>query len=189
MRTLAVVALLLAPSLNTGVAGQSGPEPGDRLRIRTLEGVVRTGTVEGASAQEVRLTHAYGTWSIPQSDIDTMERSLGQQRRFARNFFLTVGIASGAIGTISALSWSPCYSTEFLGCLLHPESRTDAFAWGAFGGLLLGIPIGTVIGLVDKSERWEALSSGTGSGVALAVRPSVHGLLLTASIPFGGAAR
>jgi hypothetical protein len=127
---------------------------------------------------------------VPFDGIENIERSLGERRRFARNLAITTGVGAGAGGLISAISWSPCRETGFLACMLHPESRGDAFAWGFVGGAMLGLPVGIIIGLAEKSERWELVPRPSFGPVALGlVTGGGRGVGVLASIPFGGYSR
>jgi hypothetical protein len=188
--SIATALLLLTTALPAASAGQSSLDAGDRVRVRALDGTLRVGIVDSASANGFRLTTTSGaTYAMAQSEVATLERSLGEHRRFARNLFLTVGIAGASGGLISAAAWQPCRETGFLACFMHPDSRTDAFGWGLAGGALLGIPIGVLVGLLERSERWEPLPVPAPANVAFTLRRSSRGLELVGSLPLGGRGR
>jgi hypothetical protein len=80
------------------------------------------------------------------------------------------------------MSYSPCTSTEFLGCLFEPESRTQSAAEGAVLLGAAGLIVGGLQGLIPR-DRWQRVqvdggavrlnlralpSSRTGIGLALA---------------------
>ncbi|MGE0159151.1 MAG: hypothetical protein AB7T31_07025 [Gemmatimonadales bacterium] len=148
---IALLAFVLLPS---GAAhAQAWPDVGERVRVRHVDGRTFTGSVESASDDALRLAGPDGAYAIGRSDIAGLERSLGVHRRFGRGFAVTVGIAAGAGGIVSAATWSPCEGW----CIVHPETRTDAFAWGVVGGAVIGLPIGVLVGLASGSERWEPI--------------------------------
>jgi hypothetical protein len=187
-KLLRVTALAMAIGLSTPVSGvaQGGPAVGERVRVHRADGRVVIGTVERVSSEEV----VVGDSALSVDGIESIERSLGERRRFARNLAITTGVAAGAGGLISAISWSPCRETGFLACLLHPESRSDAFAWGFVGGGILGLPLGIIIGLAEKDERWEPIARPAVGRVSLGlVTGGGRGVGVRASIPFGGHSR
>jgi hypothetical protein len=179
----ALAMTLLTPALGSA---QTVPTVGDRIRVRQTDGRVTVGTVDRISADELVL----GGSALSMDGIESIERSLGERRRFARNLAITTGVAAGAGGLISAMSWSPCRETGFLACMLHPESRGDAFAWGFVGGGILGLPLGIIIGLAEKDERWEPIAKTAVGRVSLGlVTGGGRGVGVRASIPFGGHSR
>jgi len=118
----------------------------------------------------------------PLTDIARLEVSSGRYRPVLRG--LAVGTGVGVIlgGAGGALTYSPCESTEFLGCLLAPESRTQSAAMGAVVLGALGLVVGGLQGLIPR-DRWQRVQvdgnavrfnmralprSGTGIGLALA---------------------
>jgi hypothetical protein len=182
MRKVLVAAV--AMSLTTPTLGftQARASVGDRVRVQQSDGRVVVGTAERISPDEIVL----GGSTLSFDGIESIERSLGERRRFGRNLAITTGVAAGAGGLISAISWSPCRETGFLACMLHPESRSDAFAWGFVGGGILGLPLGIIIGLADKSERWEPVTRPSLGPVALRlVTGGGRGVGVRASIPLG----
>ena len=169
-------------------SAQPVPSAGERVRIHQLNGTVVTGTVQAVSPQAVRLLGTAGgaEWLIAQDQIRQIERSLGVHRHFARNFGITVVVFAVGFGKVSALSWSPCTSTEFLGCLLSTRSRKAAFQEGLFFGTIIGVPIGLIVGKTAKHERWERLSLSEQGQAAFSIRPILgRELGLSASFAFG----
>jgi hypothetical protein len=186
MKKLFVTVLAMALVTPSFGFAQAAPTVGDRIRVQQPGGRVTVGTVERISENEI----VVGGSALPRDGIESIERSLGERRRFARNLAITTGVAAGAGGLISAISWSPCRETGFLACMLHPESRGDAFAWGVVGGGILGIPLGIIIGLAEKDERWEPIARPAVGRVALGLATGGgRGVGVRASIPFGGYSR
>jgi hypothetical protein len=188
MKASAAVALLALAVLPALTAGQSVPSVGNRVRVQRTDGVAVVGMVSAITPEEIRLIGDGGdALAVPTGQIESLERSLGVRRSFAKNLFVTMGVSAGALGLISAAAWTPCTDTGFLACMMHPESRGDAFGWGFMGGAVIGLPIGVIIGLASKGERWDPLQPPTVGSVALSVvaRPG-SGLALRGSIPVGG---
>ena len=169
-------------------SAQPTPSEGERVRIHQVNGTVVTGTVQAVSPQAVRLLGTTGgaEWEIAQDQIRQIERSLGLHRKFWRNFGITVAVSAVGFGALAAVSWSPCTPTEFFGCGMHESSRGEAFQVGLVGGAIIGVPIGLIVGLAVKKERWEPLSlSGQGQD-RFSIRPILgRELGLSASFAFG----
>jgi tetrahydromethanopterin S-methyltransferase subunit D len=72
-----------------------------------------------------------------------------------------VGASLGAIG--GALFYAPCQSTEFSGCLLAPNSRSESAQVNGLIYGLLGLIGGGVVGLVPR-DRWQRVTPD-GNGV------------------------
>ena len=189
MRT--VIGCLVAGSLVLPASGlaQRVPDPGELVRITQTDGTVLTGFFARSSTEHLVLLGAWREqeYVIPRTDIDTIERSLGRHRQFGKNFGITLAVASLSIGAISAFTWSPCRDTGFLACLFHPTSRGEAFTWGFVGGAALGLPIGLVVGLAVRQERWARVSvPGLGESV-LSIKPVLGPRTgFSASISLGG---
>jgi len=189
MKISSATILLLALTLPSEIVAQVPLAAGDEIRVKDRRGLEHEGVFVSSTPDEIRLMTRSGAYAVPEAEIATVERSLGQRRRFGRNFALTVGLAAGAGAVLGAATWQPCNDTGFMACFLHPESRTDAFAWGLAGGGLLGVPIGIIVGLAVKSERWESIPMPASQGLALSLRRSSRGLDFVASIPVGGGGR
>lgn len=185
MKISSATILLLALTVPCELRAQVPLAAGDEVRIRDRRGLEHEGVIVTSTPDEIRMTTRAGDHVVPHEQIATLERSVGQQRRFGRNFLLTVGVMAGVGAVMSATTWEPC--TGF--CILHPESRTEAFTWGLAGGALLGAPIGLIVGLAVKSERWESIPMPASPGLALSLRRSSRGLDFVASIPVGGGGR
>lgn len=167
--TILITACPILASAQTGPG--EGPQQGERVRIVHRDGSVVTGTFDRhASGQvEVLTDHTGEARVIPEEEIESLERSLGPQRRFGKYLGLTVAATSVTLGTISAMTWEPCEGWLCIG----PESRGEAFVWGAVGGALIGLPVGAIVGAVVKEERWEVVSPRGTHDFVLTVRPVV----------------
>ena len=89
------------------------PSPGDRIRIRQVDGTLLTGTLSTRSAETIQLSvGAAGPMvEVPVEGIEALEISLGRQRRFVKYIGLTVAatsIVGATIGFIAYESYEPC---------------------------------------------------------------------------------
>jgi len=173
MKTVTGVLVILATLLPASAQGQSWPSGGRRVRISKWDGTTVTGALARTSGDEVTVLAGVGgaEFTIPLSDIETMERSLGRKRQFGKNFVVALGVTSAAAGILSAAAWKPCTETGFLACMLHPASRGDALAWGLVGGAALGIPIGVIAGLTISKEVWETTGTSGREAPRLSLLP------------------
>ncbi|MDH3204968.1 MAG: hypothetical protein OEO79_00065 [Gemmatimonadota bacterium] len=189
MIRLITLLTLLGAVLPAASHAQTVLSPGDRIRFREAEGAVVIGVVSAISAEEVRLaTQDRSGHVVSRDQIESLERSLGTERRFARNLFISVGAGAAIGGVMGAVTWKPCRETGFLACFLHPASRGEAAQWGTAAGALIGVPIGVIVGLATRHEVWEPLSVHGPGGSTVSIRPVVSPDLLgvTGSISVGG---
>ena len=133
----------------------------------------------------MRLEGEAGELVVPVGNIRSLERSRGEGRSFAKNFFLTMGVTALGGGVIGGLAYEPCNETGFLACMFAPESRVDAVGMGVILGAVVGIPIGALVGLGEKGERWEPASLAPGN-VSLSLVPRLDGVAMRLSVPIGG---
>lgn len=184
MKALAIV-VLAAVTLPLVAAAQSPASVGERIRIRQTDGTSVVGTVVAASPLEMRIVGEGGELVVPTGNIRSLERSRGEGRSFAKNFFLAMGVTALVGGAIGGATYEPCDDTGFLACFLAPESRTDAVGFGLAAGAVVGIPIGILVGLGERGERWEGVPLPGGQAL-LSVIPRRDGFALRGSIPVGG---
>jgi hypothetical protein len=165
-------------------SAQSGLSQGDRVRVRYAEGSVVTGVVDAVSTREVRLVTRRDSVHVVQRDqIDALERSVGQELQFARDFFRTLGITATAGLVVGGVTWSPCDT-----CFIYPSSRGDAALVGMILGAAIGLPLGLIVGAAHKHDVWEPVSLSGPAGVALSLHPILgpDAFGLTGSISVGG---
>ena len=188
MRALAiVVACCLAGSAES--AAQAPADSGARVRISYANGPRLIGTLHAMTADSVRIVPEIGNavLSFARRDITTLEVSTARRRRFWRHLAIAVGVAGGTGATIAAATWEPCVSTEFLGCMLYPESRGEAFTMGLLVGVGLGAPVGVLIGALVKVDDWAPVSQGPGGKRRTSLRPTAGSRPgLAVSVAFGG---
>ena len=92
--------------------------------------------------------------SVALSDVTALEVSAGKHRRFLRSAGLGLGIGAIIGAVVGAATYQECVPTEFLGCLVAPESRAQSAAMGgvALGGV--GLLTGAVVGALRRTDRW-----------------------------------
>lgn len=171
MRTHALVLISIGLAIPAPLAAQSLPETGERIRVTRADGGVVEGELRGVWPDSLRLLDSPRgpEFSIPRSEIESVQTSLGRHRRFAQNFFATVAIAAFGTGLASAVTHEPCEGW----CILSPDSRGQAFTWGFVGGAVLGVPIGAILGLAITHERWTTLEVHSPEVGQLSVLPVV----------------
>jgi hypothetical protein len=166
------------------VAQQSAVAPGTKVRFQLrsgdrLEGRVISLGPEGLEAEFAK----FGvTAKHPLTDIAKLEVVSGRHRPVFRGVVVGTGIGLALGGAIGAMTYSPCESREFLGCLLAPTGRAQSAAMGATLLGAAGLVVGGVQGLFPR-DQWERLHvdgnivrfnmralprRGTGIGLALA---------------------
>ena len=160
------------------------PSPGDRIRIRQMDGTLLTGTFSTRSAETIQLSvGAAGPMvEVPVEGIEILEISLGRQRRSGKYFGLTVAAASivgATIGFIAYESYEPC---SFL--CFGPETRSQYTLFGLGIGALVGLPLGALMGTVIREERWNPASLPAPAASRLTIRP-----VIGSGVGFGGSVR
>lgn len=185
-----ITALLLISGfgLPATLAGQDPLSVGDRIQLSTtdspipLEGEVaemsRDGLVLAVSDSVFRRVRMSEIWSVARHS---------REGEFWKTLLKVEAI--GTIGTaiITGITYEPCRSWLCIG----PQSRGEAFVWGAAVGALASLPVGAVIGAVAKQDRWTRLDPQSLAGriedrVRLEVARSATGLSLGATIMVGG---
>lgn len=125
-------------------------EPGDRIRLRTAGRERITGTLLEITPDVLRIQADADLVRIPTDGIASLERSLGSHRRFWRHFLVTTGAGAAAMGLlVAALDDGGCSDGPF-GC----TGPGGAFVLGAAVGAVVSLPVGVVVGLAVRSERW-----------------------------------
>jgi len=70
---------------------------------------------------------------------------------------VAAGVAAGAV--IGAMTYEECEPQGgIFDCLLASDSREEEMAWGGAAIGVVGLALGTVVGLVRRVERWEPLA-------------------------------
>ena len=152
--TATLIALMFV--LPSAGSAQAIPSPGDRIRIRQVDGTVLTGTLDTWSTETVQLSgeSVDRRMDIPVSVIEALEMSLGRERRFSKYYGLTVAASSivgGIVGFTRASSGvgSSRSSSYF---------RGRSTGGGLLVGYLVGIPLGVFVGSRVTEERWNPVA-------------------------------
>lgn len=165
---VAIAILLLHPMRLEGQV----PEPGARVRLTHVSGERVQGTLQELGADSARLVATSGTPVVVSlAEVRRIEVSLGRRREFWKHLGMTAMGLSAVGGVLAASSYEPCDEDVLFGCLLSPESRSEAFLWGALVGGVTGIPAGVVVGAAVKREQWRAVSQPAAQPVQVSFRP------------------
>jgi hypothetical protein len=162
------------PAVAAGTKVRFELRSGNRVEGRVIslgpEGLEASLPVNGAATR------------YPLSEIAKLEVVQGRYRPVLRGVLVGTGAGLVVGGAIGAMTYEPCESTEFLGCLLEPESRAQSAAMGAVVLGALGLVVGGVQGMIPR-DRWQRVHvdgnvvrfnmralprNGTGIGLALA---------------------
>ena len=183
--TALIIVLLARPNVLAGQAAtpERAVGPGARVRITQAGQKPRIAVVVASSADTLRVRWPEYTNAValPFAEISRLDVSTGRHRKILKG--AAVGtLSAGAVGAIlGAVSYSPCESTEFLGCLMAPASATESAVLGGVAGGVLGLIVGTLVGL-PKRDDWHQVPldaprvavavtpRGSGTGVGLSLR-------------------
>ena len=167
--TICVMALVVVfPSYGSA---QAAPSPGDRIRVKQMDGTVLTGTLTMLSPETIQLSVGSDDRmaEVPVAQIEVLETSLGRRATYGKYVPLSmlggafVGAAYGAITGDSS-------STGFLSSFDQPEFRA---AVGFVTGALIGLPVGLVLGSAFSEERWNRVALSAPTAPRLTVRPVI----------------
>ena len=124
---LAIGAMLLCPVMAAAQASTKETAAAEtRVRVTQSSGLISVGTLRSLTADSIVFVDAAGKQTGLAVQNVELERSLGRTGHFWKTFGITVGTAAVIGGLLSAATWDPCVSTEFLGCFMVPESRSEA---------------------------------------------------------------
>jgi hypothetical protein len=160
MTRLVAVLLVLLVARPDALIGQSARTaaaiaPGARIRITQVGRPPRIATMvsPGADTLLVRWPEYSGAVAVPLAEVSRLDVSAGRHRRVLKGAMLGT-LGGGTLGAvIGAVGYSPCESTEPFGCFLEPTGRGEsAMMVGAVGGVL-GLIVGSLIGLPSR-EDW-----------------------------------
>ena len=166
-------------------SAQAVPSPGNRIRIKQVDGTVLTGTLATLSPETIQLSvgAAVPTVEVPVEGIEALEISLGRQRRFGKYFGLTVAATSIVGAMIGFIAYVYSEPHPFVG----PNTRGEYIGWGFVVGVSVGLPLGAIIGSVVREERWDPVALPAPAGSGLTIRPVIgSGVGFAGSIRVGG---
>ncbi len=180
-RTIAFsIALMFV--LPSGGLAQAVPSPGDRIRIKQVDGTVLTGTLATLSTEAVQLSVGTDRADVPVERIDVLETSLGLHRNVGKYIGWTVGIGAIVGAAYGGINWEASNSSSSFSGLNTVGMNIVA---GFFAGALIGLPVGVIIGLgSDYEEQWNRVPIPR---PRLTIRPVIGSRLgFGASVRLGG---
>lgn len=174
VRSCTIVLLCVCACAGASVAGAQGAVTAPtRIRITTGGGPRLVGTLASVSSDTLRFTSTDGVMhALPLHAVVRVEESLGRQRRFWKHLALTVAGSGLVAGVLTAATYEPCEPQGFMDCFMAPESQAQAFALGALGGMVIGVPVGIVVGAAARPERWARMEIGPSGLRRVSIRPS-----------------
>lgn len=176
------LALLWWTLLVPGAVHAQPAEVEERLRVRTTDGARFSATLIEITPSDLGLRRDDDDVRIPLAQVRTLERSLGERRRVARNFLITTGVGALAIGALLAVTDSGRCNDQPLGCL----DAGGSFIVGFIAGGIVSAPIGLVVGLTVRGGRRERRRLPPLAGVSGTLAPMRAGRVsLGASVPLG----
>jgi hypothetical protein len=162
MSTLCAVVLMTPVA---GLSQMSQPEvirvdTGSRVRISApvFGPKKQVGTVVSLTRDTLGLRQGPSTASrlVATSDITALEVSRGSHTRKAKGALwgLLIGAGSGAILGYTMYKEPDCTNQAF-SCfnIIGPDSKSSNAAWSAVGGGILGLVVGTLVGM-SPTESW-----------------------------------
>ncbi len=152
-------------------SAQAVPSPGDRIRIRQVDGPVLTGTLATFSAETIQLSldSESPTVEVPVEGILALETSLGRRHNYPKYIAITVA-ATSVVGAVIGASIEPCSGSRFC---IGPETRGEGIALGLLGGALIGLPLGAIIGSLVTEEQWSRVALPAPTASRLTIRPVI----------------
>ena len=166
-------------------SAQAVPSPGDRIRIKQVDGTVLTGTLATFSAETIQLSVDSSRVEVPVARIEVLETSLGRQRRFLKYFGLTVAATSVVGAIIGAIAYEDTGPCSFL--CIGPQTRGEYIGWGLGIGAIVGLPLGAIIGSDVREERWNRVALPAPAAPRLTIRPMIGSRVgFAGSIRVGG---
>ena len=180
--TICVMALVVVfPSYGSA---QAAPSPGDRIRIKQMDGTVLTGTLTMLSPETIQLSVGSDDRmaEVPVAQIEVLETSLGRRATYGK--YVPLSMLGGAFvgAAYGAITGDPS-STGF-SSFDQPGFR--AFA-GFVYGAIIGLPLGVIIGSLVTEERWNPVALPAPAASGLTIRPVIgSGVGLAGSFRVGG---
>jgi hypothetical protein len=184
MNTLSKFSTLLMLGLTLPAAAQA-QRAGDWVRVEAspapyrLEG--RLVRLDADSIVLLRGESETDTVAVARPVVKDLWVSAGEKRNTLRG--MGYGFLAGATlgGVIGAITFQPCVSQEFLGCLMAPEDAGEAALLGGAVGGFTGFLVGTIVGVATKRHTWVPMGAPVSVGVAPA---SNGGVALSGNVRF-----
>jgi hypothetical protein len=169
MNTLSRFSTLLILGLTLPAAAYA-QQSGDWVRVETSQtSNFLQGRLLRADADSIVLLRGQSqtdTVAVPQTGVKMLWVSGGEKRNTLRG--MGYGFLAGATlgGVIGAITFEPCVSDVFLGCLMAPEDAGEAAALGGIVGGFAGFVVGTIVGVSTKRRSWVPMGAPVSVGVA-----------------------
>ena len=109
MTRVIVILITLMFVLPSDGSAQSVPSPGERIRIKQVDGTVLTGRLTRLSPETIQLfvRSDYGTREVSVENIEVLETSLGRSSS-SKNVAITMAVGAVVGAALGALAWEPC---------------------------------------------------------------------------------
>jgi uncharacterized membrane protein len=167
MSTLCAV-VLMTPVV--GLSQMSQPEvirvdTGSRVRIAApvFGPKKQVGTVVSLTRDTLGLRQGPSTASrlVATSDITALEVSRGSHTRKAKGALwgLLIGAGTGAILGYTLYKEPDCSQAFSCFSIIGPDSKSSNAAWSGVGGGILGLVVGTLVGM-SATESWAPATVG-----------------------------
>ena len=173
-----IVLMTLMFVLPSDGSSQAVPSPGDRIRIKQMDGTLLTGTLDTWSEETIQLSVGSAVQRIRVERIDVLETSLGQRHRFRK--YIAPSMLGGAVVGAVYFGITATGGSGF--------NATDVGIGAGFiiGGLI-GLPVGFILGSVFTEERWNPVALPAPAAPRLRIRPVIgRGVGFAGSIRVGG---
>ena len=180
MQRVMVFLMVLIFALTPDGSSQAVPSPGERIRVRQVDGTVLTGTLTTLSPETIQLSVGSDVAEVPVARIEVLETSLGKSSS-SKNVAITM-VVGGVVGAaIGAVAWEPC---SWL-CISPFETETRSSA--VYAGLAIGALVGLPVGFLVRSERWSPVALPASVASRLTIRPVIgRGVGLVGAFGIGG---
>ena len=187
MPSVMVFLMTLMFVLPSDGSAQAVPSPGDRIRIKQVDGTVLTGTLATWSEESIQLSvgsddRMVRMAEIPVARIEALEISLGQRSNNPKYIGITVATTSIVGATIGGIAWEPCTGS---GICLGTQGEWILMGFGI--GALVGLPLGAIIGSMATEEQWNPVAIPAPAASRLSIRPVIgSGVGFAGSVRVGG---
>ena len=162
-------------------SSQAVPSPGDRIRIRQVDGTVLTGTLARLSAEAIQLSvdssRAEGPFAIPRSRIASQQGTRNKSTPVGIVGLLAGGVIAWAtLGDKESRSCDGGFGVD-VGCEVAADIEAVENAAGDAVRVLLGMAVGGVVGALVgsalRTENWAIVPlievGPTGQGTSASV--------------------
>ena len=151
-RTIVFLVTLMFVLPSDGSA-QAVPSPGDRIRIKQVDGTVLVGALAAWSEETIQLSvdssRVEGTIAISRSQIATLERQEGTRSK-SNVVGPVVGFLAGGAIAVATLPDRDCPGYDY-GCIGAVVARSVGYV---ALGIVAGAVVGALIGSAFRTENW-----------------------------------